>query len=338
MKSIFSVLGKTLGCTLVALPMLASAAQITGVRTFAIGLDVNASAPDSITVSKDSVWISYTNGADSTGARGSSTVVQYDLGGKVRSKYVIAGSVDGLKIDPRTGLVWALRNQDGNSKLTAIDPVSGITPQATYAVRSSTSGYDDVVFTDVDVFLSYTNPQNPTDATIQLLVKGSNPIAVTTILTKGAKGTNLATGQPNQSTAQNDPDSLTRTPSGDLQLTSGDDGQLIFVRNPGTANQSVFFLQLLDQTSKPVSGLDDAVFTTADAGTFYLSDTNNNRVLAIDVTELSVGSLFASVGSLNELASVDLRTGNVSAFVPNLNGPHGLVFVPSTKENGQGQQ
>jgi hypothetical protein len=131
---------------------------------------------------------------------------------------------------------------------------------------------------------------------------------------------------------------LKLTPSGDLQLTSGDDGQLIFVRNPGAANQAVFFLQLLDSTSKPVSGLDDAVFATAEAGTFYLSDTNNNRVLAIDVTDLSVGSLFASVGSLNELASVDLKTGKVSAFVPNLNGPHGLVFVPSNEEDGHEDQ
>jgi hypothetical protein len=339
MKNMFSILAKTLVCSvLMTLATIASAAQITAVRTFATGSAVNASAPDSITVSRDSVWISYANGADSTGVRGSSTVVQYDLRGNVRSKYVIAGSVDGLKIDPRTGLVWALQNQDGNSTLTVIDPVTGITPQATYAVKSSTRGYDDVVFTSNDVFLSYSNPTNPTDATIQRLVKGSNPIAVTTILTQGARGTNIATGQPNQLTAQNDPDSLKLTPSGDLQLTSGDDGQLIFVRNPGAANQAVSFLQLLDSTGKPVSRLDDAVFATAEAGTFYLSDTNNNRVLAIDVTDLSVGSLFASVGSLNELASVDLKTGKVSAFVPNLNGPHGLVFVPSNEEDGHEDQ
>jgi hypothetical protein len=318
---------------MLTLASIASAAQVKAVNVFARGTAVDASAPDSITVSKDSVWVSYANGAVSTGGQGSSTIVQYDLHGNVQSKYVIPGSVDGLKIDPRSHLVWALQNQDGNSTLTVIDPVTGITPQATYAVQSATRGYDDVVFTEDQVFLSYTNPQNPTDPTIQLLTKGSNPITLTTVLTMGATGTNMATGKPNQPTKQNDPDSLKLTPSGDLQLSSGDDGQLIFVRNPGKPGQSVSFLQLLDPSGKAVSGLDDAVFTTAETGTFYLADTSNNRVLAIEATELSVGSFFASVGSLNELAAVDLESGKVSAFVPGLNGPHGLVFVPSSEEN-----
>ena len=39
-------------------------------------------------------------------------------------------------------------------------------------------------------------------------------------------------------------------------------------------------------------------------------------------------SLFASVGSLNVLGKVDLKTGRVVSFVTGLKGPHGLVFVP----------
>ena len=150
-------------CLLLASAFSAHAAQIKSVKVFAQGSDVNATAPDSITVGKDSVWIAYTNGADSTGAGGSSTVAEYDHSGKVRATYTIAGSVDGLKIDPRTGLVWALQNQDGNSTLTVIDPVTGITPETTYAVKSAVHGYDDVVFTDSQVFLSYTNPSGPSE-------------------------------------------------------------------------------------------------------------------------------------------------------------------------------
>ena len=310
-------------------------ASAPSVTVFADGAAVNANSPDSIALTDHSIWVSYTNGADSTGLSGSSTVVEYSLEGKVLRTLSIVGSVDGLKVDPQTGLVWALQNQDGNSTLTLVDPDGGIVPGSPfqYAVTSSTQGYDDVAFAGDRTFLSYTNPVNPTDATIQLLVKGSNPLRVTTILTMGATGTNLATGQPNQPTTQNDPDSLKLTPSGDLILTSGDDGQLIFVSHPGRNEQAVSFLTLLDPVSHVhVSGLDDAVFVTARRGVLYVAETGNNRILAIPADDLQVGSLYASVGSLHALASVSLDSGELSTVVGNLNGPHGLAFRESNDQ------
>ena len=163
-----------------------------------------------------------------------------------------------------------------------------------------------------------------------MLTKGTNPLAVTPILTMGATGTDLATGLRNQPTSQSDPDSLKLTPSGALQLSCGDDGQLVFVAHPGTAEQSVSFLTLLDPSSNPpvpVSGLDDAVFVTARQGVFYLAETGKNRVFKIVAGDLQPGSLFASVGSVHALVSVDPKSGKVSPFVPNLSGPHGLAFV-----------
>jgi hypothetical protein len=313
------------------------AAGVRRITVFAEGTAVNATGPDSLAVTDDAIWVSYTNNADSTGLGGSSTVVEYSFGGHVRRTFQINGSVDGLKQDPRTGLIWAMQNQDGNSTLTLIDPDDGIVPGSPfqYAVTSSTHGYDDVVFRGSRTFLSYTNPTGPSDPTIQMLIKGTNPLAVTPILLEGATGTNLATRQRDQPTTQNDPDSLKLTPSGDLMLTSGDDGQLVFVAHPGTDDQAVSFLTLLDPVShQHVSGLDDALFPTASRGVFYLSDTGNNRVLAIEADDLEPGDLFASVGSVNELALVDLSSGNLTSFVGNLNGPHGLVFVPS----GHGDQ
>jgi hypothetical protein len=315
----------------------AFAQNVRRITTFASGTAVNATGPDSIALSRNSVWVGYTNGADSTGLSGSSTVVQYKLNGEVRQTYSIAGSVDGLKVDPRTGRVWALQNQDGNSTLSLINPKTHtVTGPIPYAVKSATQGFDDVVFRGNQVFMSYTNPVAPTDPTIQLLQNGSSPLVVTPILTMGTTGTNLATGQPNQPTTDTDSDSLKLTPTGDLMLSSGNDGQLIFVEKPGRPNQSVSFLQLLyPTTGLAVSGLDDAVFATAREGIFYLADTGNNRILKIEVNHVPVGTLFASVGSLNQLTVVDIHTGLTTPFVSNLNGPHGLEFVSNADDGNE---
>lgn len=324
-----------IGYITLAIAVSACAQNIRRITTFATGTPLNATQPDSITLTKNSVWVEYGNGADSTGVSGSSTIVQYKLNGQVRQTYSIAGSVDGLKVDPGTGIVWALQNQDGNSTLSLIDPKDQtVTGPIQYAVPSSTRGYDDVVFVGDKVFLSYTNPVVSTDPTIQLLQNGSDPLVVSPILTMGATGTNLATGQPNQPTTDTDPDSLKLTPNGDLMLSSEADGELIFVEKPGTPNQSVSFLLLLDpNTGLAVSNIDDAVFATTKKGTFYLSDTGNNRILKIEVDHIPVGTLFVSVGSLNALAVVDIHTGVAYPFVSNLNGPHGLEFVPKGKDD-----
>jgi hypothetical protein len=43
----------------------------------------DSSAPDSITIGGGSIWVEYGNGASSTGASGSSTIVQYSMTGLV---------------------------------------------------------------------------------------------------------------------------------------------------------------------------------------------------------------------------------------------------------------
>src|ERR1700674_4698692 len=123
MNFVFAKQISSIAIASIALPMASSAyaQSIRRITTFATGTAVNATGPDSITLSRNSVWVSYTNGADSTGLSGSSTIVQYNLHGRVRHTYSIAGSVDGLKVDPRTGRVWALQNQDGNSTLSVIN-------------------------------------------------------------------------------------------------------------------------------------------------------------------------------------------------------------------------
>ena len=317
--------------SLTALAPLQAAATITNTTTFASGTAVNATNPDSICLTQNSVWIAYTNSADSTGLSGSSVVAQYDYTGKLLQQLTFPGYVDGLRYDDERGLIWILENQDGNSNLVLMD-LQGKQTQVPYAVKSSTRGYDDVAFLNGAIFMSYTNPVNPSDATIQYMT-GLNPVTFATVLTMGATGTNLATGQTNQPTTDTDSDSLVVTPFGGLMLTSGADGQLIFVNDLEQATRSVSFLQLLDTTGKNSSSLDDAVFVLSPSGSFYVSDTGNNRVLKVDVTGLTPMSLYASVGSENAVSSVDLSTGMATPFITsangtNINAPHGLGFAP----------
>jgi hypothetical protein len=318
--------------------------QITHVSILATGAAINATAPDSITVGNGSVWVEYGNNADSTGAAGSSTIVQYSRKtGEIQSQYSIAGSVDGLKIDLTTGLVWALQNQDGNATLSLINPITHFvrgplryaSPPYVYGPTSA-RGYDDVAFLGDRVFLSFTNPVNPTDPILQQLDQGHNPtgtLTTTDILTAEQTGT------------LPDTDSLKSTPNGDLVLTaegdgpgSGSTGLFTLIRHPGKPSQSATNVVVTDGKGNNIAGMDDVVFPGATAGTIYAVDTGANTVYAISLADLNPNAPIASLGSFHELGIVDLSTGVATPLVTGADlpvgtftGPHGLDFVPEPR-------
>ncbi|KJC59419.1 hypothetical protein UP10_18095 [Bradyrhizobium sp. LTSPM299] len=308
---------------------------ISWMKTFASGAPIGATAPDSITTANGTIFVEYGNGADSTGAGGSSTIVQYDKNGDVEQKYTIAGSVDGLKYNPYTGQIWALQNQDGNSTLTLIDPVTHkVTGPLSFANPSATSGYDDVVFKGDRVFLSYTNPNGTGDPTLVELLNGDHPrgtLLTATILTDGAMGLDTVTGKT-EVVPQTDPDSLKLAPNGDLIFSSGADGSIIDIQNPGTASQAISFTPITGIPAGSVgnAGLDDVIKSSATAGTFYITDTKSGNVYSFHASGLNTNDYYASVASLGGFGQVDPTTG---AFTPIVTGPnfasaHGLIFIP----------
>jgi hypothetical protein len=301
------------------------AAPTFSVQTFATGTGVGASRPDSTYYGNGAVWIAYTNGADSTGASGASTVVQYSSAGAVLNTWSIAGNVDGLRVDP-TGKVWALQNNDGNSTLTVIDPITKSTTLYNYGssyTNVASRGFDDVVFTQGNTFLSETNPASNSDPIVLKLTSGLNaPLQVSGVLNSQFTGKNLATGASTSNTIT-DSDSLVLAPNGDLVLTGEADHQLVFIRNAGTSSQSQTFLNLLGVNGNP----DDSAFNgDATAGYFLLSDTGANTVYKITVTGLSPDMTFVDIG--NEFGWVDTSTGVVTPIFTGVS-PHGLVFVPT---------
>ena len=69
-------------------------ASVDAIATFA-SAPSGSNFPDLLTTGGGFVFAAYTNGADSTGASGSSTIVQYDNSGNAVFTYTIAGSSTG---------------------------------------------------------------------------------------------------------------------------------------------------------------------------------------------------------------------------------------------------
>lgn len=305
-------------------------------QTFATGTAIGATAPDPVEYGDGSLWIAYQNGASSTGG-GASTVVRYSPAGSIVNSWSIAGNVDGLRIDPNSGSVWALQNNDGNASLTVINPVTGATTPYSYGSsytangNSLTRGFDDAVFRGGQVFLSETNPNTGTDPVVLRLTNGlgSAPLQVTGILNSTVTGTNLATGKMGTATIA-DSDSLIQTPSGDLALTGEADQKIVFIHNPGAANQTESFISLLGTNGAAITGSpDDTAYPTATNGYFYIADTGADKVYRLTATGLAAGSVYVDVGS--EFGSLDLSTGVVTPIFTGVS-PHGVQFVATTPE------
>src|SRR5271170_2815722 len=121
----FRIIGASASALLIALCTSAQANPTATSSVFATGgSGTGGTQPDSVTIGDGSAWIEYGNGADSTGASGSSTIVEYRLNGAVQHTYTIPGLVDGLKFNPATGIVWALQNNDSNATLSLINPTT----------------------------------------------------------------------------------------------------------------------------------------------------------------------------------------------------------------------
>jgi hypothetical protein len=276
--------------------------------------------------------------------------VQYSASGSIQHVYSIAGNVDGLKFNPTTGMVWALQNQDANSTLSLINPTTHVVtgpmkyavPPYVYGPVTSPSGvgrgYDDIAFLGGKVYLSFTNPVNPSDPVLQILNNGNMPSGTLTT-------TNILTAQQTNplftSSTQNPPDidSLKSTPNGELVLTSeGDglgpawatsDGRYTLISDPGTSHQTVTNVRVTNAAGVNVNGMDDVIFPGATSGTLYVSGTPGDQVYAVHLTGLNPNTPIIALGSFNEVATVNPITGVVEKPLLSVNSPHGMDFVPS---------
>jgi hypothetical protein len=304
------------------------------------------SAPDSITFNATNVFVGYGNGGMPDGSdNAKSNIVEYDMNGNSVRTFDIVGHNDGLRINPQTGDLWALQNEDGNATLIIIDLPSG--RQTTYELGTGPhgGGYDDIVFDGNFVFLSASAPTinpNTAPAIVSLRINPfSRKTTLTGILNGDATVTSVSTGKPVTLNLQ-DPDSMILDPDGDLVMTSQGDGELIVVHHPGLSCQSAFVVPLTSTAGGDTIGdtqFDDTVFVSQARGKVLVADKQLGAVYVITAPYFAPGaaysavSIFSSPSAANPTESfvgqTDLTTGFVTPIISNMGNPGGEAFIPA---------
>lgn len=318
-------------CLIVLLAMgtvVTASAQVTAVPPYTVSVFATSVPhvyfqPDSITLWNDRVFIGYGNNAGTKGG-GHSTIVEYAMDGTVLHKVIVSGHNDGLKVDPKTNLLWAMQNEDANPNLVIIDPRNWSSKVYGFAKPAHGGGYDDISFIGDDVYISCSNPShnpNTKPAIVKATINGDR-VDVTPVLLGDANATDITTGKPVKLNLQ-DPDSMTRDPEGDLILDSQADGELIFIHHPGFADQGVFHLGL--SANRKATQIDDTVLALSSQGVILVSDRDGETVYSITAPFFGPSEAFSAgptfVGRLN------VHTGVLTPIVTGMVSPHGMAFI-----------
>lgn len=332
-----------------ALFALGTTAHAATTATAAPGFDISVfatppaglSKPDSLAVVNGNVWIAYGNQGKPDGSGGAvSQIVEYKPDGAVIKTLKIAGHNDGLRLDPVSGEVWAIQNEDGNANLVVINPTTGNEQKYAFGPGKHGGGYDDVTFRAGKAFVSASAPnvdggaKNAGPAIVSADLGKNGKIAVSAVLQGTPSVVNRVTGAT-ETLNLTDPDSITQSPAGSLVMTSQDDGELLFVKDPGTSAMQAQVLHLAGGVK-----VDDTTFVTAKHGYILVADTSANVVYKIQSAAWDVGSAFSAMSGVHAsgtrpavagyVGMLDLATGTLAPITSKMTAPHGLIFVPQS--------
>jgi hypothetical protein len=307
-----------------------------------------ATQPDDLAISANGkrLWVGYGNGVDTFGKGGPSNLVEYDIAsGAVLKNISIPGHLDGLKINPVTGDVWATENEDGNPTLAVIDHESGAFRIYKFDPTLVTGGMDDLVFVTRHRHEQDSQPEvfivtsSQVDTTTPVIVRISGRLQATnTPLTPTLPGApqavwNVVTNQAETTDMIGDPDSMTLDPAGELVLDNRSDHSLYIVRDP-KSQHSVLRVPLT-LNGAPVE-VNDTIFTTSatngvssTAGTIFITDTSANAIYMLTKPYFPANEVYTAANVANVVGLVDLNTGVVTPVVTGFKGLHGLAFSPT---------
>lgn len=314
-----------------------------------------ATQPDDLAVSADGkyLWVGYGNGVDTTGKGGPSNAVEYDIAsGAVLKNLSIPGHLDGLKINPTTGDVWATENEDGNPTLAVIDHTTGAFKIYKFSPTLITGGFDDLVFaapaghepdSPPDVFVV---ASSQADTTTPVIVRISGPLQMSNTDLKatlpGAPQTvwNVVTNSAETTDMIGDPDSMTLDPAGELVLDNRSDDSLYITRDPEAHNPILRVPLTLGGNAVEVN---DTIFTvsgtnsvSSTSGTIFITDTSANAIFILTKPYFPANEVYTAANVANVVGLVDLNSGVVTPVATGFKGVHGLAFSPTRVAIGEG--
>ena len=303
-----------------------------------------ATQPDDLAISADGkdLWVGYGNGVATDGSGGPSSLVEYDIStGAVLKNISIPGHLDGLKINPFSGDIWATENEDANPTLAIVDEDSGAFKISTFSTSSITGGLDDLVFGS-DTGNPFVVASSQSDTTkpviIQLSRRPKPTITSVQSVVGGAPATvfNVVTGATETGDQIGDPDSMTLDPAGELVLDNRSDDSLYIVRSPSATNPVLRVPLKLGGVPVEVN---DTIFTksattleASTAGTIFITDTTANKIYVLTKPYFSPNEVYTAANVVKDVGLVDLNTGIVTPVVTGFQGVHGLAFAPTLVE------
>jgi sugar lactone lactonase YvrE len=285
--------------------------------------------PDSLVVDNGFVYIDYQNTtAKDCTDKNTSTVVQYDMHGKMLKTFTAPGHSDGMRADPATHLLWVSSCEDGNAKFVTIDPTSGTITPYTSPPAPHGGGYDDLCFLNGMVFIAASNPNlnaagvNVFPA-IDKMTLGNGKVQLTPVLMGNATATDmLAKGKVQLN--EIDPDSMTVDTKGELVLVDQAGSELAFLKNPGTPQQTVTRIPVGDQ-------LDDTVWSSSSPGRLLVTDGTTGNTYWINAYP---GTVYTQApddsGTVGFVGVVNMTTGFVTPVVIGFLKATGMIFVPNS--------
>jgi hypothetical protein len=331
-----------------ALPAVAAPVAVAPytLTTFTGTPPSGATQPDDLAMSADGadLWVGYGNGVDTFGKGGPSNLVEYNISsGAVLQNLTIPGHLDGLKIDPSTGNVWATENEDGNPTLAIVNPKTGKFKIFTVSSPLITGGFDDIVFTGTGSAFIVTSSQTDTTTPVivQVSVKGKkkkSTLSFTSAL-PGAPATvwNVVTNASESGDMIGDPDSMTIDPAGEFVLDDRTSHSLFIERNSSAPKPVLRVpLTLAGIPDVPLE-VNDTIFTTSEtsgesstAGVIFITDTTANLIYVLTKPYFPSNEVYTAANVVNDVGLVDLNTGIVVPVVTGFQGVHGLAFSPTS--------
>lgn len=342
---------------LTALPAAAATVPMTSrgvaqtsrhVQVFARGGSLTG--PDDLTAMDGHLFVAYQNGIGPQGQPGptgalDSVVVEYTRSGHRVHSWSLRGHCDGLTADPAQHRLLASVNEDGNSSLYTIKPEGRRPPVHRYRYSENPlphgGGTDAISIVGGTILISASAPTvSNGPAVYRVTLAGSTatlrPVFYDNSEARVAAAGGTASGATER-LALTDPDSNGLVPAvsprfaGDFVLDSQGDKQQVYVSRPASRHPVLSLLNLSQSVN-------DTAWATARHGTLFLTDHQDNEIVAITGT-FQPGTAYVAVTpgdannpganpAANYLGVLDLHTGLISTVTTAVQ-PQGLLFVAS---------